>query len=153
MYLMKHDDNDHWWLAENGKGQVGYVPAAYLMIILDETLQEEDSDTRKEGQGKGTDGTKMGGGEMGQHGERRKTYSAAVIDGFKRNSTIYVGDSIVRKTDTIEQGGGRSSLFTGSKNRACDGESRADHGKRIWRVHTSTRRDEQHGQGRNNSDS
>ena len=96
VYLMKHDDNDHWWLAENGKGQVGYVPAAYLMIIIDETLQEEDSDTtRKEGQGKGSDGT-----EMGQHGERRKMYSAAVIDGFKRNSTIYVGDSIVRKTDT-----------------------------------------------------
>ena len=66
------------------------------MIIIDE---EEDSDTtRKEGQGKGTDGTKIGG-EMGQDGERRKTYSAAVIDGFKRNSTIYVGDSIVRKTD------------------------------------------------------
>ena len=39
-------------------------------------------------------------------------------------------------------------MFTGSKNRACDGESRADHGKRIWRVHTSTRRDEQHRQGR-----
>ena len=37
---------------------------------------------------------------MGQDGERRKMYSAAVIDGFKRNSTIYVGDSIVRKTDT-----------------------------------------------------
>ena len=35
------------------------------MIIIDETLQEEDSDTtRKEGQGKGTDGTKIGG-EMG----------------------------------------------------------------------------------------
>ena len=42
MYLMKHDDNDHWWLAENGKGQLGYVPASYLMIIIDETLQEED---------------------------------------------------------------------------------------------------------------
>ena len=27
---------------------------------------------------------------MGQDGERRKTYSAAVSDGFKRNSTIYV---------------------------------------------------------------
>ena len=40
------------------------------------------------------------GWEVGQDGERRKTYSAAVIDGFKRNSTIYVGDSIVRKTDT-----------------------------------------------------
>ena len=87
MYLMKHDDNDHWWLAENGKGQVGYVPAAYLMIILDETLQEEDSDTRKEGQGKGTDGTKIGW-EMGQDGEIRKTYSAAVIDGFKRKRIV-----------------------------------------------------------------
>ena len=153
VYLMKHDDNDHWWLAENGKGQVGYVPAAYLMIIIDETLQEEDSDiTRKEGQGKGTDGTKIGG-EMGQHGERRKTYSAAVIDGFKRNSTIYVGDSIVRKTDKIEQGKGRSSLFTGSKNRACDRESRDDYGKGKWRDHTGTHRDEQHRQGRNNSNS
>ena len=38
--------------------------------------------------------------EMGQDGERRKTYSAAVIDGCKRTSTIYVGDCIVRKTDT-----------------------------------------------------
>ena len=35
-----------------------------------------------------------------QEGERRKSYSAAVIDGIKRNSRIYVGDSIVRKTDT-----------------------------------------------------
>ena len=104
MYLMKHDDNDHWWLAENGRGQVGYVPASYLMIIIDETLQEEDSDTtRKEGQGKGTDGTKIGW-EMGQDGEIRKTYSAAVIDGFKRNSTIYVGDSIVRKTVRLSKG-------------------------------------------------
>ena len=49
VYFMKLDDNEHWWLAENGKGQVGYVPAAYLMIIIDETLREEDSDTtRKE---------------------------------------------------------------------------------------------------------
>ena len=49
------------------------TPGVVIMIILDETLQEEDSDTRKEGQGKATDGTKIGG-EMGQHGERRKTY-------------------------------------------------------------------------------
>ncbi len=34
-----------------------------------------------------------------QEGERRKSYSAAVIDGINRNSRIYVGDSIVRKTD------------------------------------------------------
>ena len=70
---MKHDDNEHWWLTENGNGQVGYVPAAYLMIIIDETLQEEDSDTtRKEVQVKENDGTNIGG-EMGQHGERRNT--------------------------------------------------------------------------------
>ena len=95
-YLMEHDDNESWWLAEDVKGQVGYVPAAYLMIILDETQQEEES--RKEGHDKRTDGTKIGG-EMGQDGERRKSYSAAVIDGCERTSTIYVGDSIVRKTD------------------------------------------------------
>ncbi len=37
---------------------------------------------------------------MGQDGERRKTYSAAVIDDIKRKSRIFVGDSIVRKTDS-----------------------------------------------------
>ena len=35
---------------------------------------------------------------MGQDGERRKKYSEAVIDGIKRKSRIFVGDSIVRKT-------------------------------------------------------
>ena len=55
------------------------MPAAYLKIIRDVTLQEEESDTaRKEGYGKRTDGTKIGG-EIRQDGERRKTYSAAVI--------------------------------------------------------------------------
>ena len=97
VYLMEHDDNESWWLAEDVKGQVGYVPATYLMIILDETLHEEES--RKEAHEKRTDVTKIGG-EMGLDGERRKTNSAAVIDGCKRTSTIYVGDSIVRKTDT-----------------------------------------------------
>ena len=46
VYLMNHDDNEHRWLAEDVKGQVGYVPAAYLMIILEETPQEEESDTQ-----------------------------------------------------------------------------------------------------------
>ena len=95
--LMEHDDNESWWLAEDVKGQVGYVPVAYLMIILDETLHEEGR--REEAHEKRTNGTKIGG-EMGLDGERRKTYSAAVIHGCDRTSTIYVGDSIVRKTDT-----------------------------------------------------
>ena len=100
VYLMTNENNEHWWLAKDGKGQVGYVPAAYLKIIRDVTRQEEESDTaRKEGYGKKTDGTKIGG-EIRQGGERRKTHSAAVIERFKRNSAIYVGDSIVRKTDS-----------------------------------------------------
>ena len=100
VYLMTNENSEHWWLTEDGKGQVGYVPAAYLKIISDVTRQEEESATaRKEGYGKKTDGTKIGG-EIRQDGERRNMYSAAVIEGFKRNSAIYVGDSIVRKTYT-----------------------------------------------------
>ena len=76
------------------------MPVSYLMMIVYETVHEEGCDkTRKEGQEKSTDGTKIGD-EMRQDGGRRNKYSAAVIDGIKRNSTIYVGDSIVRKTDT-----------------------------------------------------
>ena len=63
---MKHDDNEHWWLVEDRRGQVGYVPAAYLMLIIDETRQEEENDTnRKDGHEKRTYGTNIGG-EMGQ---------------------------------------------------------------------------------------
>ena len=113
---MEHDDNESWWLTEDVKGQVGYVPAAYIMIILDETQPEEES--RKEGHDKRTDGTKIGG-EMGQDGERRKTYSAAVIDGCMRTSTIYVGDSIVRETDT--------GLSTGKDVVACLPGARIEH--------------------------
>ena len=98
-YILDHEDNEHWWLAEDSKRQVGYVPVSHLMIIMDETIQEVECDrTRKEVQGKSMDGAKIGG-EKRQEGERRKTYSAAVIEGIKRNATTYVGDSIVRKTD------------------------------------------------------
>ena len=49
-YLMTNENNEHWWLAEDGKRQVGYVPASYLKIIRDVTRQEQESDTaRKEG--------------------------------------------------------------------------------------------------------
>ena len=113
---MEHDDNESWWLADYVKGQVRYVPAAYLMIILDETQQEDDS--RKEGHDKRTAGTKIGG-EMGQDGERRNTYSTAVIDGCERTSTIYVGDSIVRKTDR--------SLSKGKDVVVCLPEARIEH--------------------------
>ena len=39
----------HWWLAEYSKGQAGHVPVSHLMIIMNETIQEEGCDrTRKE---------------------------------------------------------------------------------------------------------
>ena len=28
VYLMKHGDNEHWWLVEYGKRRVGYVPVS-----------------------------------------------------------------------------------------------------------------------------
>ena len=89
---------------------------------------------------------------MGQHGERRKTYSAAVIDGFKRNSTIYVGDSIVRKTDArLSKGKDVVVCLPGARIEHVT--EREDYGKGKWRVHTGTHRDEQRRQGRNNSNS
>ena len=75
----------------------------HLMIISDETLQDEESET-KPGK-KDTNRRLMEpifGGEMGEDGERRKTYSAAVIDGFKRNYTIYVGKSIVNLREPFQ---------------------------------------------------
>ena len=65
----------------------------------DTIAEEEESDATKKGQENSTEEARIGGW-IGQEGERRKSYSAAVKDGIKRNSRIYVGDSIVRKTDS-----------------------------------------------------
>ena len=143
----EHPENEHWRLVEYRNGQVGYAPVAFLVVILDTAEEEEESDATKKGQENSTEENRIG-----QEGERRKNYSAAVIGGIKRKLTIFVGDSIVRKTDARLSKGQDVVVFsTGSKNRACDRESRADHGKRKWRVHTGTHRDEQRRQGRNNS--
>ena len=95
----EHAENEHWRLVEDRNGQVGYAPTAFLMVILDTTAEEEESSATKKGQGNSTEENQIGGW-VGQEGERRKSYSAAVIDGIKRNTRLYVGDSIVRKTDT-----------------------------------------------------
>ena len=148
-----HADNEHWRLVEDRHGQVGYAPAAFLVVILDTTAGEEENDATKKGQVNSTEENRIGG-RIGQEGERRKSYSAAVIDGKKRKDTIYVGDSIMRKTD--------SRLSKGEVVVVCLPGARIEHvtervekiiGKRKWRDHTSTRRDEQRRQGRNNGDS
>ena len=69
------------------------------MVILDTTAEVEESGATKKGQKDSTEENRIGGW-TGQEGERRKRYSAAVIDGIKRNSRIDVGYCIVRKTDT-----------------------------------------------------
>ena len=94
-----HAENEHWRLVEDTHGQVGYAPAAFLVVILDTTAGEEENDATKKGQVNSTEENRIGG-RIGQEGERRKSYSAAVIDGKKRKDTIYVGDSIMRKTDS-----------------------------------------------------
>ena len=95
----EHAENEHRRLVEDRHGQVGYAPAAFLVVILDTTADEEESDATKKGQESSAEENRIGG-MTGQEGERRKSYSAAVIDGIKRNTTIYVGDSIIRKTDS-----------------------------------------------------
>ena len=99
IFKREHADNEHWRLVEDRNGQVGYAPAAFLVVILDTTAEEQERDAIKKGQGNSTEDNRIGG-RIGQEGERRKSYSAAVIDGIKRNTTIYVGDSIIRKTDS-----------------------------------------------------
>ena len=93
----EHGENEHWWLVEDRNGHVGYAPVTFLAVILDTTEDEDESDATKNGQEFSTEEHRTG-----QEGEeRRKSYSAAVIYGIKRKSRICVGDSIVRKTDTI----------------------------------------------------
>ena len=99
IFMGEHVENEHWRLVEDRNGQVGYAPAAFLVVILDTTAEEEESGATKKGQEDSTEENRIGRWTL-QEGEPRKSYSAAVIDGIKRNSRIYVGNSIVRKTDT-----------------------------------------------------
>ena len=92
----EHVENEHWRPVEDRNGQVGYAPAAFLVVILDTAAEEEESGATKKGQEDSTEENRIGGW-IGQEGEQRKSYSAAVIDGIKRNSRIYVEDAIVRR--------------------------------------------------------
>ena len=99
VFKREHAENEQWRQVEDRNGQVGYSPAAFVVVILDTTAEEEESDATKKGQENSTEDNQIGG-RVGQEEERRKSYSAAVIDGIKRNTRIYVGDSIIRKTDS-----------------------------------------------------
>ena len=44
-----HAENQHWRLVEDRNGQVGYEPAAFLVVILDTRAEEEESGAIKKG--------------------------------------------------------------------------------------------------------
>ena len=46
----EHVENEHWWLAEYRNGQVCYAPVAFLVVIFDMSVEEEESDATKKGQ-------------------------------------------------------------------------------------------------------
>ena len=64
-----------------------------------------------------------------------------------------MGDSIVRKRDSRLSKGEDVVLYLPGARIEHVTDSRADHGKRKWRIHTGTHRDVQRRQGRNNSNS
>ena len=45
----EHAENEHWRLIEDRNGQVLYAPAAFMVVILDTTAEEEESGRYKEG--------------------------------------------------------------------------------------------------------
>ena len=42
-----------------------------------------------------------GSGQNAMEGIERKSYTAAVIEGVRKRARVFVGDSIVRKTDRV----------------------------------------------------
>ena len=66
----------------------------------------------------------------------------------------YVGDSIVRKTDArLNKGDDVVVCLPGARiEHVTERESGEDNGKKKWRNHSGSRRDEQRGQGGDNGD-
>ena len=59
VFKREHAENEHWRLVEDRNGQVGYAPAAFLMVILDTTAEEQESDATKKGQENSTEETRL----------------------------------------------------------------------------------------------
>ena len=57
----EHAENEHWRLVEDRNGQLGYAPAAFLVVILDTTAEKEESDTTKKGEEDSTEENRIGG--------------------------------------------------------------------------------------------
>ena len=67
----EHAENEHWRLVEDRNGQVGYTPAAFLVIILDTTAEEEESGATKKGEENSTEETGLEDGLYRRENEGR----------------------------------------------------------------------------------
>ena len=55
----EYAENEHWRLVEDRNGQVGYAPAAFLVVILDTTAEEQERYATKKGQGNSTEDNRI----------------------------------------------------------------------------------------------
>ena len=92
---------------EKGVGETGGKTTGVKERELGETRAKEweVGETRAKEWEVGETGAKVTGGKgSGQNvmeGIERKSYSAAVIEGVRKRARVFVGDSIVRKTDRV----------------------------------------------------
>ena len=93
------------------------------MVILDTTAEEQESDARSR---------KQYSGKPDWTGGRTKEELFSGSDRWHQEKHYDLRWRLYHPENRFktEQGGGRSRVFTGSKNRACDREIREDHGKR-----------------------
>ena len=109
---------------------------------------------RKETGKKGTTEKAAGGIVSNQGDAKRRSYSEAVIEGALRTERIFMGDSILRKTDrTLSKGEDVVVCLPGARIEHVTErvENVLGHGQ--GGVYISTCRDEQCRQGWNNQDS
>ena len=92
IFKREHAENENWSLVQDRTGQVGYVPAGFLVVILDTTTGKRHYQEGKREQYRG---------KPDWTGGRTKEELFSGSDRWhQENTTIYVGDSIIRKTDT-----------------------------------------------------
>ena len=87
---------------EKGVGETGGKTTGVKEREVGETRAKEwevGETGAKEAGGKETGG--KGSGQNGMEGIERKSYSAALIEGVRKRARVFVGDSIVRKTDRV----------------------------------------------------
>ena len=82
---------------EKGVGETGGKETGGKTIRVKE---REVGETRAKEWEVGETGGK-GSGQNGMDGIERKSYSAALIEGVRKRARVFVGDSIVRKTDRV----------------------------------------------------